>query len=70
MLDDSDVDFVILSGGGGSLAAVVVTIVLAIVVAVIVAGNKEDCAKMKCPDGHEPKLMAHECLCVTKAVSK
>lgn len=65
MLDDSDSDMLgalFVFGGGG-----LVIFVLWIVVSIAVANNKDECGAMRCPDGLQPKLMAHDCLCVTKA---
>lgn len=71
MLDDSDLDFAILStGGGGGLFGIIFGICIIVIIAIAVSNNKDECSKMHCPDGQAPKLMAHECLCVTRAVSR
>lgn len=72
MLDDSDVDFAILSGpsgwgGGAGCIFSLIWLAIVIIILVVVMDNHEECGQMKCPEGQVPKLMSHECLCVTKA---
>ncbi len=72
MLDDSDLDFAILSGpsgggGGGGCLIAIIWLIIVIVIALFVMDNHDKCGKMKCPEGQVPKLLSHECLCVTKA---
>ena len=69
MLDDSDFDFALLVGAtsdSGPIGCLVWLVIIAII-GFIVIGNHDECEKMKCPDGQTPSLLAHECLCVTKA---
>lgn len=67
MMDDSDTDFAALATlSSGSGCGLIVGIVIVIIVAVIVSQNKDECAQKHCDVG-TPKLMAHECLCVSGA---
>mgnify|MGYP000877429238 CR=1 FL=1 len=66
MLDDSDVDFALLSGIGATGAFGVVIIIIAIIISIIVYDNKEDCSKKKCEHG-TPQLVNHDCYCIEKA---
>lgn len=67
MLDDDDVrDFVLLSNprtlfGWAILLALLVALVL------VVSANEDECAKRSCPTGQTPRLMKHECVCITVA---
>lgn len=67
MLDDSDLDFAIFAGLGGGFWGTLIGLLIVIVVAVCVCDNHKECSKMTCPDGQSAELMAHQCLCVTKA---
>lgn len=72
MMDDDDLTTVIITapiGGSGPAGGIVSLISLAVIliVACVVAGNKDECSKRHCPDQQTPKLMNHECLCVTAA---
>lgn len=40
---------------------------VAVAIWIIAAQNSGECEKKTCPDLQAPKLMEHECLCVTKA---
>lgn len=66
MIDDSDTDFALLASMGSSGIGGLILLALAIVFAVIAYQNKGECAQKHCDVG-TPKLMAHECLCVTGA---
>jgi len=67
MIDDDDVrDFALLSNPQTKLGAILTLIVL-VVLAVIASMNDDECAQRTCPAGQTPKLMKHECLCVTIA---
>jgi len=66
VIDDSDGDFALLASIGTPGGCGVLLLALAIVFYVIASNNKSDCAQKHCDVG-TPKLMAHECLCVSGA---
>ncbi len=64
MIDNSDGDFVLLSGDSSTgCAGIIVTLVLAGIIYAIAASNSQECSERKCDHG-VPKLIAHDCLCV------
>jgi hypothetical protein len=68
MIDEEDADFVWLAWMGWPGGFVCTAVGLAIVAAVMffAAQNEADCSKRTCMDGAHPKLMDHECVCVTE----
>ena len=71
MIDDDDVSFtaVTLSTTSGDWIWFLICVAIVVVMSCIVTSNKDECSRMRCPVGLSPKLMEHECLCTTKAVS-
>lgn len=61
MIDYDDATFPAWGVGG------VVGLVLTIILLVIAMSNDADCAKKTCPNGGQPRLMDHDCLCAEKA---
>jgi hypothetical protein len=45
----------------------IILLIIAIVFWIIAASNDADCSKKQCPAPMTPKLMDHQCLCVTEA---
>lgn len=70
MLDDSDTNFIVAAFSPTSPLGLVVWILAIAIVAAIVSSNKADCAAMNCAPPAQPRLVAHECLCVTPAQEK
>ena len=67
MIDDDDVrDAAFLSSGLTGWGALF-GLVLVVVLAYVACENAKECETRSCPDGQKPKLMKHECLCVTEA---
>ena len=67
MIDHSDGDDFWLAslftpGGLG-----IILLIIAVVLWIMAMSNDVDCSKKQCPLDMSPKLMNHECLCVTKA---
>jgi hypothetical protein len=42
-------------------------LVVVLVVTCIAFGNSKECAQKACPNGGQPRLLQHECLCLEKA---
>lgn len=61
MIDYEDADFPLWGVGG------VAGLILAIILWAIAASNDADCSKKTCPNGMQPRLMSHDCLCVERA---
>lgn len=62
MIDGDDLEGAILFGPWGLIGLILIVVVL-----IIVLNNEDECSKMTCPSGQTSTLMAHDCLCVTKA---
>lgn len=65
MIDDDDVNFVGLMGMMDGWSFVWLAVFAVVLIAY--CSNVDECAKRSCPLGMTPKLMKHECLCVTVA---
>jgi hypothetical protein len=69
MIDDDDASdaFMVAALSPGGFGAFLVFLAIAIVFAVYASNNRAECSTRACPSGQSPKLMNHECLCVTRA---
>lgn len=68
MIDDSDADdFWLIALITDNPIIIVLALVAGIVFGIIAVSNSQKCSTRHCPDGQTPKLMNHECLCVTRA---
>lgn len=67
MIDQEDADLIAIGwpAAGGFLT--LIGLILFIVVQVAACENEKACAEKSCASGSRPKLMAHECLCVSGA---
>jgi len=70
MIDDSDVDFALLSLPGGSFGWMLIVVSIIVVLMVAAMSNNEECESRRCPEGSVSKLLDHECICVVEARTK
>lgn len=61
MIDYHDAEFPLWGVGGG------LGLVLAIVMLIIASMNDSECQQKRCPNGQQPRLLDHDCLCVERA---
>lgn len=70
MLDDDDLALVAWGSNPFTLVGAVFTIVILVIVAYVVWGNHKECETRVCPNkGEVVKLIDHQCLCVTPAIT-
>lgn len=67
MIDNDDADDMMLVALFTDGPWGVVALVVACIFMFYACQNEKDCSTQACPNGGQPKLMAHDCLCVTKA---
>ena len=65
MIDDDDVALTAIAWPSGGCLWTVLGVVVVIILAVVALENEGECARRTCPNGATPRVMAHECVCVT-----
>lgn len=64
--DDEDTVWFVAMFEDNPIISLILFVILIIVI-IVATANESDCSKKTCPDGMNPRLMDHDCLCMMRA---